>query len=271
MADGRLDEFASAHARWHADVEARRTSAHGPLSVTALHWLDATPTRFDGVPGAWSAAPDGTVTLELDPELDAAAALTRDGAPVARRLSIGPLTGIASTTIADGERRIELAARGGGIALRVRDPRSPDLVHYAGTATFPPDPAWVVTARFVAERRDAVPVDSVIPERQQQYDSPGVAEFEVDGEPVRLVLFGGQGDDRYRAIFADATGRDRTYPAARGVDVERVDEHTVRIDFNRTTNPPCAYSAGATCPLPPAGNRLAVRIEAGELRPGLAG
>jgi hypothetical protein len=36
------------------------------------------------------------------------------------------------------------------------------------------------------------------------------------------------------------------------------------IDFNRAYNPPCVFTAFATCPLPPPQNRLLVRIEAGE-------
>jgi uncharacterized protein (DUF1684 family) len=38
------------------------------------------------------------------------------------------------------------------------------------------------------------------------------------------------------------------------------------MDFNRARNPPCAYNQWTTCPLPPAANKLAVRIEAGEKR-----
>ena len=38
----------------------------------------------------------------------------------------------------------------------------------------------------------------------------------------------------------------------------------VMLDFNRATNPSCAYTAFATCPLPPEGNTLPVAIWAGE-------
>ena len=40
----------------------------------------------------------------------------------------------------------------------------------------------------------------------------------------------------------------------------------VDLDFNRAYNPPCAFTPYATCPLPPRGNQLQVRIEAGEKR-----
>ena len=36
------------------------------------------------------------------------------------------------------------------------------------------------------------------------------------------------------------------------------------IDFNKAYNPPCAFTRFATCPLPPKGNRLEVRVAAGE-------
>ena len=42
----------------------------------------------------------------------------------------------------------------------------------------------------------------------------------------------------------------------------------VVLDFNRAYNPPCAFSPYATCPLPPAQNRLKLRVEAGEKRYG---
>jgi uncharacterized protein (DUF1684 family) len=36
------------------------------------------------------------------------------------------------------------------------------------------------------------------------------------------------------------------------------------LDFNKAYNPPCAFSAYTTCPLPPRQNVLKTRIEAGE-------
>ena len=44
-------------------------------------------------------------------------------------------------------------------------------------------------------------------------------------------------------------------------------QQAVTLDFNRAVNLPCAYTDFATCPLPPAGNRLPVAVEAGEQTP----
>ena len=38
----------------------------------------------------------------------------------------------------------------------------------------------------------------------------------------------------------------------------------VTLDFNQSYNPPCAFTSFASCPLPPAQNRLDLAIDAGE-------
>jgi uncharacterized protein len=70
------------------------------------------------------------------------------------------------------------------------------------------------------------------------------------------------------SIFTDATSGVTTYAANRSLQVPAPDsDGTVILDFNRATNLPCAYTEFATCPLPPAGNRLPVAVEAGEQIP----
>lgn len=259
-------EFEAAHAAWHAQVEADRAAPYGPLSVTALHWLTSEPQSFPELPGIWSADAQGQVTARLS----AADGVTQHGTVLDGEVRFAPLAGLASITLGWGERQLELAARSGRVVLRPRDPQSQDRVQYAGTHTFPPREEWVVTARFLPTPRENVQVDSAAgPGATQHYDSPGTAEFEIDGTAVALTLFGEPYAPSLRAIFADATGSDLTFPAARFVSVTQTADDTVVIDFNRAVNPPCAYSASATCPFPPPENRLPVRIEAGELRPGV--
>jgi uncharacterized protein (DUF1684 family) len=36
------------------------------------------------------------------------------------------------------------------------------------------------------------------------------------------------------------------------------------LDFNLATNPPCAFTPFATCPLPPKQNHLPIAVSAGE-------
>jgi uncharacterized protein (DUF1684 family) len=59
-----------------------------------------------------------------------------------------------------------------------------------------------------------------------------------------------------------------TYAALRQLVVEPpAADGRVEIDFNRAYNMPCAYTDFATCPLPPAANRLPFAVEAGEQIP----
>lgn len=259
-------DFANEHAAWHETVEAARTAPHGPLSATALHWLTDEPTAFDGVPGQWSVDDTGLVTADVA----ASDGVTLDGAVLDGAVPIGPITGGASVTLEWGNVRLELASRAGTVVLRPRDPQSPTLTGYAGTETFPPDERWVLTGRFAPNERDQVEVDSAVKGASQFYDSPGVAELSLDGEPFKLTLFTGASPNDFSVFFADATGQDLTYPAARSVKAKLADDGSITIDFNRATNFPCAYTSAATCPFPPPENRLPLRIEAGELRPGVS-
>jgi uncharacterized protein (DUF1684 family) len=70
------------------------------------------------------------------------------------------------------------------------------------------------------------------------------------------------------ALFTDETSGVTTYAANRSLQIAAPDaEGRVTLDFNRAGNLPCAYTDLATCPLPPAENRLPVAVEAGERIP----
>lgn len=258
--------FEAEHAAWHDAIEAARTAPHGPLSATGLHWLTDEPTAFDGVPGVWSVDDAGLVTLVVS----ASDGVTLDGVVLDGSVPIGVVVGGASITLEWGDVRLELASRAGTVVLRPRDPEAVTRTQYVGTGTFPADERWALTGRFIPSEREQVEVDSAVAGASQFYDSPGVAEFDLDGEPLRLTLFPGSSPSEFQVLFTDATGADLTSPATRGVKAHLGDDNTITIDFNRTTNLPCAYSTAATCPFPPPENRLPIRIEAGELRPGVS-
>lgn len=259
--------FARLHEAWHRNVEARRIAPHGPLSPVAMHWLSAEPLAYERAPGIWSVDAEGAVSATFSAEEN----VSRDGVPLVGAISFEPLTGVEGFTLDWGEKLLEVAARSGNVVLRPRDPASPDRLDYRGTQTFKPEERMAILARFVPTVREAVEIESAAGiGRMQYHDSPGTAHFEADGQSLALTLFGSAEGNDLRVVFADATGKDLTYPAARFLDVQQIDETTVLLDFNRSTNPPCAYNVHATCPYPPPENRLAVRIEAGELRPGTA-
>ena len=101
--------------------------------------------------------------------------------------------------------------------------------------------------------------------------SPGYAEFELGGKRVQLdgVL---ETEDATEIwfILRDETSGQETYPGGRFLYSELPKAGRIVLDFNKSYNPPCAFTAYATCPLPPRQNWMPVRVEAGELTYGKA-
>ncbi|HEX5303257.1 MAG TPA: DUF1684 domain-containing protein [Streptosporangiaceae bacterium] len=117
------------------------------------------------------------------------------------------------------------------------------------------------------EPRD-VTVGAVVEGLQHVYEAPGEIEFAVDGQVLRLTAFNGRTPGSLHVLFTDATSGVTTYPANRSLEVAAPGaDGAVTLDFNHAVNLPCAYTEFATCPLPPAGNRLPVAITAGEKTP----
>ena len=91
---------------------------------------------------------------------------------------------------------------------------------------------------------------------------PGVIEFEFEGKRYALEPFGEAGDPEFWILFKDETSGRESYGFR--YLVAELKDGRVDLDFNRAYNPPCAFTAYATCPLPPRQNRLEMRVEAGE-------
>jgi uncharacterized protein (DUF1684 family) len=258
------DEFAARWAAWHREHETRRADPHGFLAVTGLHWLTDRPQRLDGAPGRWSTGPDGPrVTLDPGEELAV------EGRPVDGEHAFGPIPERDGRTATAGDVVVEVARRGGHDIVRPRDPRNPLRERYAGTPTFAPHPRWVVSGRYepFPEPRPTT-VGAAVEGLEHVYDAPGRITFEIDGQPLSLTAFDGPAPGSLFVLFTDATSGVTTYPANRSLSIDPPGpDGVVTLDFNRATNLPCAYTDFATCPLPPAENRLPVAVEAGEQTP----
>jgi uncharacterized protein (DUF1684 family) len=94
-----------------------------------------------------------------------------------------------------------------------------------------------------------------------------ILEFQVDGTPCRLVAFREPGGDAFFVPYRDATSGEESYGVGRYLRVEAGEDGRTVIDFNRSTNPWCAYSPFYNCVLPPTENVLPAAIRAGERAP----
>ncbi|MFJ9601368.1 DUF1684 domain-containing protein [Streptomyces althioticus] len=258
------DAFVAEWEEWHRHKDAALAHEHGFLAVTGLYWPNAEPQRFPGAPGLWSAGDDG-VTVELDDGEE----LVVDGVTVRGRHHFGVLAERASVNAVWGDAVIETARRGGQDVVRPRHPDHPLRTRFAGTPAYAPDPRWRITGTYVAfpEPRPTT-VGAAVEGLEHVYDAPGKVRFELDGQELELTAFEGGGPGDLLVLFTDATSGVTTYAANRALKIDAPGpDGRVVLDFNRATNLPCAYTDFATCPLPPAENRLSVAIEAGETIP----
>lgn len=257
---------------WHSTREAQLQTPHGWLSLTALHWLTPDATGIEGLPGRWSATPqgvtvaataaDGLVVVDGDGDEDG------EGEPIDGSVTLHPVDGMPGSLVAAGERVVEIARRTDSHVLRVRDPQAPTRTAFTGVPAFPVDERWVLDARFepYPEPRP-ITVDAVVAGLNHFPTALGVVRFAVDGEDHRLVALAGR-TGGLSLHFRDATSGETTYPGGRLVQVEDpAPDGSVTVDLNRLVNLPCAFTEFATCPLPPAGNVLEVAVEAGERDP----
>jgi uncharacterized protein (DUF1684 family) len=258
------DTFAQDWEAWHAGIERARADRHGFLAITGLSWLTTEPQPVPGAPGVWRTGEDGVV-VDLGPGEE----VEVDGRPVTGRHAFGRIPERGGVTVGAGDGVIEIARRGGADLVRPRHPNSRVLRAYRGTPTFAADPRWVVPGRYVPfDEPRPTTVGAVVEGLQHVYDALGTIAFELGAQQLSLTAFGGATPGSLFILFTDVTSGVTTYPANRSLQVAAPDaEGRVVLDFNRATNLPCAYTDFATCPLPPAENRLPVAVEAGEKKP----
>jgi uncharacterized protein (DUF1684 family) len=276
---GVLAQSTSVTAETEAFRKQRGAEIGGPtgwIALVGLHWLTAgTQTigraKDNAVVLAASSSPDrlgvltvtaSSVSLQVAPGVDARV----KGQPVTavELRSGGPESGLTV-----GGMTMVVIRRSGRIGLRVWDSASEARTGFKGLQWLPVDAAWRFDARFVPH--DPVPrmrILNVLGDTVEM-SNPGYVSFTVGGQEIRLeALLESANAKELFFMFRDATSGKTTYGAGRYLYTELPKDGRVIVDFNRAMNPPCAFTEFATCPLPPAANRLSIAITAGELNDG---
>jgi uncharacterized protein (DUF1684 family) len=154
---------------------------------------------------------------------------------------------------------------GDRLAIRLRDKNNHLRKEFAGLSWYPVGEAYRVDGQFVPYD---TPKTMQIPNILGDVDSmmsPGTAAFSMGGQRMQMVAISDPDHPKELwFIFRDLTTGKETDPAARFLYTPLPVNGKLTLDFNRAQNPPCAYNAFATCPLPPQENRMPVRVEAGE-------
>ncbi|HEV2484362.1 MAG TPA: DUF1684 domain-containing protein [Terracidiphilus sp.] len=215
--------------------------------------------------------PTSAVTIQLlAPSGGFPPELTIDGKP-AREGSL-VVDNVNPSTIAWHDLSLVVLKRGDRYVLRIKDANSPARSSFHGLNWYAPDSQYLVTARWVPFNPPLVEEIPTVIGTTLKLPAPGLAMFLLDGKILHLepVLE----DPSAKTLFfilRDETSTTTTYGGGRflhtGLPDHGLDQPgSLTLDFNRLENPPCAYTVYATCPLPPAQNRLAVALQAGERR-----
>jgi uncharacterized protein (DUF1684 family) len=252
---------------------AELTAPNGWLAVAGLFWLhegmntagsdpDKTvrlPPRAPKTLGAFELK-HGSVTFTAD----AGVRLTASGKSV-NQFTFEPAKGEQSA-IAIAGLTMFVIKRGDRYGVRLLDPESEQRRRFKGLRYFPVQQAYRVRAAFTAYRKPRqVPVPNVLG-MTEPMESPGYVTFTLHGKSYRLQpVYETEKREDLFFIFKDLTSGKETYGAGRFLHTPLPKNGTVDLDFNKTYNPPCAFTAFATCPLPTKQNQLPVAIRAGEL------
>jgi uncharacterized protein (DUF1684 family) len=244
----------------------------GWLTLVGLYWLKPGENRFGSDPGNPVILPEGkapavagTFTLEGDKvrlSVQPGVALTADDKPVTPGMTVSADAGGKPTILQLGSLTFYVIKRGDRLGVRIKDKTSSQLANFKGIDAFPIRPEWRTVARFEPyQGNKKIPITNILGQVTDEI-SPGAVVFDWQGKTYRLEALGDESGLFF--VFGDQTNGKETYGAGRFLDTDPPKDGKVVVDFNTAYNPPCAFTAFATCPLPPAQNKLAIRVEAGE-------
>jgi uncharacterized protein (DUF1684 family) len=272
-------------AAWHAQHVADLLKPDGWLSLTGLEWLQPGDNSFGTAAynkirlAGNGAAHIGILHLEgnnvqlLPPSGGFPADLRVADAPAkAQRLPVEANKDRDSPHITIGTLNMYVIRREDRYALRVKDSKSPTLVGFHGLNWYDPDIKYRVTAKWIPYDPPKSVTLATLAGTTYAQPVPGAAEFDLGGKTYRLEpVIEDPAVPKLFFILRDSTSATTTYPACRFLytvlpthGLDKPGE--LLLDFNKLENPPCAYTAFATCPLPPPQNRLPIALPVGEKR-----
>jgi uncharacterized protein (DUF1684 family) len=258
---------------WRQQRLAGLKKEDGWLTLVGLYWLKPGANRFGSDPGNPVILPEGkapavagtltrdgdTVRLSVEPGVP----LTANGKPATPGMTVSADAGGKPAVLELGSLNFFVIKRGDRVGVRIRDKASPVLASFKGIDEYPIQPEWRIVARFEPSKDKKIPIANIIGQVEDE-TSPGAVVFDWRGKTYRIDALEGGDDGGLFLIFGDQTNGKETYGAGRFLDTEAPKDGKVVVDFNTAYNPPCAFTSFATCPLPPAGNKLQLRVEAGE-------
>ncbi|MFC0109583.1 DUF1684 domain-containing protein [Kibdelosporangium aridum] len=249
------------HETWRRERWEEVSGPRGLAATTVLAKITESEQTIPGVPGHWNPPTAGSVRFT---------ATSEDGVSVAGEPVDGTVELASRTSIEFQDGRFGIVGVYDGMgALTVWDPHAPTLTRLKEIATYPFDPIWIIDGEYVPAPADRVADVTRLtnPPSKDTIPAPGDIIIELSGERHRLVTVEYATGELLLVVFTDSTSGSATPRIGRWLILPKPEGSTVRLDFNRAIVPNHVFSDLFPCPLPPAGNHLPLRVEAGERGP----
>jgi uncharacterized protein len=261
------DKYRQEVEQWRARHQSELAKDFGWLTVVGLDWLKEGDNRVGTDSSSEVLLPAGSAPARVAiVSLHAGKAVLHPSPGVPLTLNLKPAT---ETTLREDDDvlainvlKFYLIRRGDRAGIRLKDNASEARKHFQGLSWYPVDPTWRIEAKFTAWPAPHSLVFHNTIGQEEREPSPGYVTFQRDGREFRLEPM--LDDGQLFFVLRDQTSGKTTYGASRFLYAEQTKNGVVILDFNKAENPPCAFTAYATCPLPSPQNRLALPITAGE-------
>jgi uncharacterized protein (DUF1684 family) len=242
-----------------------------PLNLIGMLWLEQGENSFGSgeknklvvpVPGFPEIA--GSYYVEgrkVTARFDERSGVLLDGKAAGENLNV--YTGKGPVSLERGAVHWFVQDSGGELAIRLLNNESENQAKFKGVERFPVDEKWRVKAHFKPYASNStIPITTIFGKTNERA-AAGLLEFEIGGKPYKLEALD-KGNGGLFIVFSDQLGGKETY-AFRFLNAEKPgSDGSVIVDFNKATNPNCAFSVYAPCPLPPKQNKFTIAIPAGE-------
>jgi hypothetical protein len=260
-------DYAQGVEHWRTEHQRKLAADYGWLTVVGLDWLKEGDNGVGADPSSQVPLPPGSAPPHVAViSLHAGKVVLHPAVGIPLTLNGKPAT---ETTLREDDDilainhlKFYLIRRGDRAGIRLKDNDSQARKHFQGLSWYPVDPAWRIQAKFTPWPAPHSLVFHNTIGQEETDPSPGYVTFQKDGREFRLEPTLDEG--KLFFVLRDQTSGKTTYGASRFLYSEQAQNGTVLLDFNQAENPPCAFTAYATCPLPPPQNRLALAITAGE-------
>ncbi|MCD4557914.1 DUF1684 domain-containing protein [Schaalia sp. lx-100] len=258
--------------QWRSKRTQALKEPHGWLSLTSLTWLSDIPSPIPHFPGLWSVifSPENNVFI-VNVHADSDTEFFRDGMPV-REATFVLSRGESDMSLSYKDQIAEVAQRGEGSLIRIRDPHSALRTSFTGVPVWDFTPTWICPCvPMWDEETSVITVTSAQENLTTSLTRVGTVRVSLpDGSHITLTVTGSVNEPSI--IFHDHTnGVDtplwRVAPLVYCTSEGNISGGQWFINFNCSQVFPSHFTPFGTCPMPPAGNKIPLRVEAGEKSP----